>query len=216
MKGLWPNTYSGMMCFWPNIRNVMKTCSKCKIEKDVNEFSTNGSTVLASGDVVIYRKSNCKNCNTSKVNGVQRSNKRAYLVNKWSHIKQRCTDKKRKTYQGVAYVARDEFVNWAIGRSDFNSLYDSWAKSGFNLQDSASIDRIDNNGDYELSNMQFIPFHINSVKDKRKRIDIISPSGVEHSEVGIGDFCAKHGIPYSMMYRLRKGIIDNYKGWVMP
>ena len=193
----------------------MKICSRCKIGKEVDEFSTNGSTVLASGDVVVYRKSNCKGCNASKVTNVLRENKRSYLVNKWSHIKQRCTDGRARNYDGRSYIGREEFISWAIGRYDFNSIYDSWAKTGFNLQDSASIDRIDNNGDYELSNMQFIPFCINSVKDKRKSVNVISPAGVRYNEFGIADFCIKHGIPNSTMYKLRKGIINNYKGWVM-
>ena len=193
----------------------MKVCSKCKVAKDVSNFSPNGSVTLASLEVVVYLKSHCKDCNKRGVSNVLRSSKRAYLLSKWQHIKDRCESDREGSYIDKTYVDRDEFVSWAINRYDFNSIYDNWASNGYNMQDASSIDRIDVNGHYELSNMQFIPFSINSIKDKKKVVHVISPEGVEYNEVGVRDFCAKHDMSESSMYRLRSGKVSICKGWVL-
>lgn len=63
-------------------------------------------------------------------------------------------DRKKNThYNGVKLkVSREDFINWYMPL-DF---------------DGASVDRIDKNGDYELSNMQVIPLRDNIIKDKVK------------------------------------------------
>lgn len=62
-------------------------------------------------------------------------------------------NKKNKNYHGVELrVSRKEFIEWYMPL-DF---------------DGASVDRIDKNGHYELSNMQVIPLSENIRKDKVK------------------------------------------------
>ena len=62
---------------------------------------------------------------------------------------QRC--KHEPTYKNIeVLVSREEFIPWFMER-DFEG---------------ASVDRIDNKGDYKLSNMQVIHHRINGYKDK--------------------------------------------------
>ena len=63
---------------------------------------------------------------------------------------------KSASYKNVEVkVSRSDFIAWYMPK-DF---------------DGASVDRIDKNGNYELSNMQVIPLSDNIAKDKRKAHD---------------------------------------------
>lgn len=62
---------------------------------------------------------------------------------------------KNKNYEGVKLlVSKAEFVEWFTARD----------------YEGCSVDRIDKNGDYELSNMQVIPIAVNIAKDKLKSV----------------------------------------------
>lgn len=152
----------------------MKKCSKCKIEKSEENFSTNGKTILADGSVVVYLKSHCKQCKSDE-NRIDRiTNKERYLRNQWSKIKSRCTDANGNgCHYGMEYPDINDYLAWAVERSDFNNLFDRWVSSGCDGSLTPSIDRIDNNVGYVFSNMHFIPMAENRVKDRYKKTIMI-------------------------------------------
>jgi hypothetical protein len=87
------------------------------------------------------------------IGGVHRARSRyAMLVHRTTH-----TDNNRnKNYSGVEVrVSREEFIEW-FRALDF---------------DGCSVDRIDNNGHYEIENMQVIPMSENNSKDRVKARD---------------------------------------------
>lgn len=189
----------------------MKTCSSCKKLKSFDSFSTNGSTMLADGSTVVYRKSECKECKATKVLLNRRNNKKAYLRSKWIAIKNRC--EKSKTYIGFSYPSCDEFIDWALKRDDFNDNFYAWILSGYDLQMSASIDRIDNNKGYEFSNMQFIPFWYNSKKDRKKPTILLKDGNSMKYESRL-EAIKGTGLSLKSFYRVMKGA--KVKGWELP
>ena len=84
------------------------------------------------------------------IGGRHRTESRYYMIAnriKNSHLR------KNKNYHGVnLLVSKDDFIEWFCVRDFYRS----------------SVDRIDKNGHYELSNMQVIPLHQNIAKDKLK------------------------------------------------
>ena len=84
------------------------------------------------------------------------------LYRKWSGMITRCTNKKERTwrrYGGRGIKVCDEW------RNDFMSFYEWAIKSGY--KDGLTLDRIDNNGNYEPNNCQWITMEENSIKDRR-------------------------------------------------
>ncbi len=87
-------------------------------------------------------------------------------------IKNRCDKSSSKNnmkyYYGKEYCTRDEFIDKFINDSNFLKLFKEWQKSDFLYDKTPSVDRINNEGDYTLDNMQFLTVAENSGKDKEK------------------------------------------------
>jgi hypothetical protein len=175
-----------------------KYCSKCKLYKNLDEFSKNKN---AKYGLNCWCKSCQKKCNhdyyyanqekqkaySRNYNKVHKSEikikKQTYSKahrkeinakdklwrkkNPWKYIyagiKQRCNNKKNKDYinygkQGVKCLITEKEVKFLYERDKANTMR------------SPTIDRINNKGNYELSNCQFIERVQNSIKDKIKRI----------------------------------------------
>ena len=83
------------------------------------------------------------------------------LYRKWSGMITRTTNKNEKCYK--RYGGRDIAVcdEW---RNNFMSFY-NWAMAN-GYEKGLTIDRIDNNGNYEPSNCQWITMEANSIKDR--------------------------------------------------
>lgn len=77
----------------------------------------------------------------------------------YTHAKQRCNDSKNNSY--LFYGGRG--IKFLMTLQDFKFL---WFRDKAYLMDRPSIDRINNDGNYELSNCQFIEQSENSRNDK--------------------------------------------------
>ena len=74
----------------------------------------------------------------------------------------------RDSYKGrLVEVGRAEFIQWAICRDDFNTIYDAWDCAGRPKKTAPSIDRIDPAGGYSFDNMQFLTQSENVKKGNR-------------------------------------------------
>ena len=83
-----------------------------------------------------------------EIGGKHRALSRYYMI---AHRISNTDTKKNKGYQGIKLlVEKDDFVEW-FSALDFAGC---------------SVDRIDKDGNYELSNMQVIPLSQNIAKDK--------------------------------------------------
>lgn len=76
-------------------------------------------------------------------------------------IKNRCTNKNDKSYKN--YGGRG--IKYLITADEVKEL---WFRDKAFLMERPTIDRIDNDGNYEISNCRFIEKSENSAKDKRK------------------------------------------------
>ena len=109
----------------------------------------------------------CKSCAMKKIHsdlGNGNNHKRLYSI--WRNIKTRCYNQnyvKRKDYGGRGIVMCD---NW---RTNFKE-FESWALSN-GYSDNLSIDRIDNDGNYEPSNCRWATYSTQAKNTKRLRAD---------------------------------------------
>ena len=135
----------------------MKICTKCKIEKPLSEFYK----AKSHKDNL---RSDCKECH-NKIQKIYRLNVRKHKPWKFifRDIKTRCTNhncKDFKTYgnRGIKCLITEE------------ELKELWYRDKAYLMNKPSIDRIDNDGNYEYSNCRYIEMNENSNKDKRKPV----------------------------------------------
>ena len=99
-----------------------------------------------------YRLKTQHGCMNCRKNNTQHGLYYTRLHNIWSHMKQRCYNPKNNRYHrygGRGITVCDEWKN------DFKSFYD-WAISN-GYRDDLSIERKNNNGNYEPKNCTWIP-----------------------------------------------------------
>ena len=112
------------------------------------------------------RKDRLENPDKHKVNHRKaRKSLRGYLVEKHYAITRRCKGfekKKSHLYDGLYFVSKDVFLDWAINNKDYIDLYDNYVLSNYDNKLAPSIDRLDSNKGYIISNMRFITHSENS------------------------------------------------------
>ena len=69
---------------------------------------------------------------------------------------------KEHIYGGLDLLDRDVFYKWAKNNEDYKILFNKWVNSGYDRRLSPSIDRIDGNKGYILSNIRFLTHSENS------------------------------------------------------
>lgn len=128
----------------------------------------------------------------------------------YNEMKRRCNNEDCKDY--VNYSGRgirvcDEWLNsfesfreWAIGNGYDKSL---------------TIDRINNDGNYEPKNCRWATVKEQSL-NRRSNVLIraISPDGDIYNDVyDVKEFCKQHCLSVSKVYECMKGKYKNHKGW---
>jgi len=141
-----------------------KLCSKCKTHKKLDEFSKdkgrrNGLCPWCKKCQWQYRKSNKK-----RIRNTQTQYRQKYPWRKtFSLIRQRCENLKNNRYKD--YGGRG--IKCLITSSELKELW--FRDKAFEMK-KPSIDRKDNDGNYEYSNCGFIELDKNSGKNKQKTI----------------------------------------------
>ncbi len=121
------------------------------------------------------------------------TNKKLYPV--WNAMKQRCYNKKNKSY--INYGARGISIcdDWM---QNFEAFYDWCIFSGW--QEGLQIDRINNNGNYCPENCRFIKQELN-VRNKRSTIFV----DLTGKLICLKDACNIFNVSYGYCRRLIKG-----------
>jgi hypothetical protein len=147
--------------------------------------------IVPDTELLYGRRDGCRRCN-AKTHGMTNTP----LFNRWQSIKQRCYDKNQpnyKHYGGRGIVMCDEWAN------DFKSFYDWSVNNGY--KDGLTIDRINNNGNYEPSNCRWVDMTIQS--NNRRTNKQIEVDGKIYS---ISELGRRYGIkPHTLRYRLENG-----------
>jgi hypothetical protein len=94
---------------------------------------------------------------------IWRKKKLPYIKGLYQGMKTRI--KHNKTYLNrKILITKEEFIKLALDSRDFEKLYNKWVKDGYDLNASPSVDRINNSGNYEIKNIQFITRYDNILK----------------------------------------------------
>ena len=118
------------------------------------------------------------------------------LYRKYHHMKDRCynpKDKRYARYGGRGIKIYDEWLN-------NYSLFEKWALDN-GYKEGLTIDRIDNDGNYEPSNCRFVSFAENSKKKSTTRYFTYNGR-----TLSLADWCKELGFNYhTILCRIRAG-----------
>lgn len=78
----------------------------------------------------------------------------------------------RPKYFGKKICTKEQFFNRFLNDRVFLDLFKNWQENNFVRRESPSIDRIDNDGDYCIDNLQFLKHTENTGKDNKNRMSI--------------------------------------------
>lgn len=133
------------------------------------------------------------NSNRQKTHGESHTK----LYNVWCSMKRRCdlkTQRAYKDYGGRGISVCDEWKN------DYTSFRD-WALS-HGYAEGLTIDRINNNGNYEPSNCRWVPFSV-QCNNRRSNI-LVDHNGESHS---VAEWCRILNLSDTMIYqRIQSGM----------
>ena len=169
---------------WYNYNMITKTCTKCDIERDINEFpifSSRGKKYYRTVCFICHHKNKNDYYQKNKIE-ILKKEKEKYLQNPeiafqqyrtykrkypwrivWKSINERCYNPKTESYKRYGERGIQNFLTV----EDVKFLYE---RDNAYLMKKPTIDREDNDGDYTLDNCRFIEKSENSAKDKRKPV----------------------------------------------
>ena len=173
------------------IRHYLCKC-ECGNYKIIAENHLKDGTTKSCGCHRIAARITCKNMTGTRFHNI------------WRSMKQRCDNKTCSAFpnyggRGITYCD-----NWKV----FNNFYDDMYQSYFHHikkygEKDTTLDRIDVNGNYELSNCRWATWEIQA-KNKRKVIKVYDDIlGEENSLMG---YCKTHNLRYGRVSeRVRRG-----------
>lgn len=129
----------------------MKICTKCNQLKDIKEFGK-----LRNG--LNYW---CKQCNRGHSLAYKKTI-RGLLNSMYNH--QKTSSKRRKHI--LPNYSFEIFYLWALEKPELYTLFNLWVKSNYNKNSIPSVDRLNDNLPYTLSNIQLMTWGENNEKGK--------------------------------------------------
>lgn len=148
---------------------VLKLCKTCNIEKDLTLFIKSSESKNGYGG-------RCKECSNAKQREDRKKSddqatkryektKGSYLMRSYRNMLSRVSGvqvKKAHLYEGLDILTKEEFYNWSINDETFNSLFDGYQESDYDMRLAPSVDREDSSLGYNLDNMRWLPHWRNS------------------------------------------------------
>lgn len=129
----------------------MKICTKCKQNKSLEEFHVH----------ILHKDKLSSNCKQCVLLSIKNHHEKYPWKQPFRDIKKRCNNPKNKFYKN--YGGRG--IKCSITEEEINFL---WFRDNASEMKIPTIDRIDNDGDYELSNCRFIEKSLNVARKDQK------------------------------------------------
>lgn len=88
-----------------------------------------------------------------------------FLMRLYRNMESRITGvqwKKAHLYEGKYLLPREEFYSWALSSREFQQLFEDWTVSDYERRLAPSVDRVDSDKGYEVSNMEWVTMSENS------------------------------------------------------
>lgn len=152
-----------------------------------------------------YNKSNKKYYFKNGYSNSSKSRTRFYGI--WSGMKYRCLNPENISYGRYGAKGIKICDRWLIFENFQEDMYASYLEfSNINGKDTATLDRIDSNGDYEPSNCRWATYHTQSRNTNRTIKPIVG--GIEYES--IVDLAIAYDIhPTTIQYRYKIGKRDD-------
>lgn len=157
----------------------IRNCQFCKKGYEVfrsKKKGSNGAYLLYDAKDRLMQGKVCLSCFRERANASWCDEKRAkhksyektprgYIMRKYRNMKSRITGvqkQKYHLYKGLTLLSKEDFYEWAIDHKDFISLFSDYEASGYERKLAPSVDRIDSDKGYEISNMEWVTHSENS------------------------------------------------------
>ena len=129
-----------------------RACTRCKIRKTNDHFGKDRNTRHGF-------QSNCRECR-AEIRQTSRRTKIG-LIARIYNCEQGCS--RLRGHKQPAYSA-EELKEWAFSQPLFHDLYNDWSSAGYPRMLSPSVDRIDDDVGYKISNIQLMTWRENESK----------------------------------------------------
>jgi len=145
---------------------------------------------------------------------------RTRFYNTWGHMIQRCLNPKNPSYKyygGRGITFCDRWLKYENFKKD---MYDSYLEHFNKHNGDTSIDRKDNNGNYELSNCHWATQREQNCNQRRNKLFVgiytIPGPSYGYREVGLNraEFARKYNLHQGCVNACVRGERKSHKGWI--
>ena len=141
------------------------------------------------------------------------------LYSVFHNMKDRCYNPKSKPYKNYGARGISICKEWLDIENGFIIFYNWALNNGY--KEGLTIDRIENDGNYEPSNCQWITLGENTAKSNKvslrnvskKESWALSPEGIEYTFYNASQFGREHDLNDKCIRKVLQGTLKTYKKW---
>lgn len=159
-------------------------------------------------------KGSADRCHTHYLLNKRRTDLEYFIREKAWGISKRVNYKKDKTYYGLSFCGVEAFMEFSIKDSELKRLWVDWSTHGYDLKNAPSIDRIDVNLGYDIGNLQWLTYSLNTKKDSQVPVEAYK-DGEFIGRYDSGSDAAKElGVQAANLYKVLNGHRKATQGYI--